>query len=118
MSTRRTRYGTGRASDRVVSLRFTRLLAQAVLYQIAVWSSAFRRRAICFAFFRLKAELQTTMERIVFLERNTIEANFRRPDFEHEWVEYPETTADQVVDRARDATIIISNKLSLAEPQL
>jgi len=58
------------------------------------------------------------MERIVFLERNTIEANFRRPDFDHEWVEYPETTADQVIDRARDATIIISNKLSLGEPQL
>jgi glycerate dehydrogenase len=58
------------------------------------------------------------MEQIVFLERNTIEANFRRPDFDHEWVEYPETTAEQVIDRARDATIIISNKLSLAEPQL
>ena len=58
------------------------------------------------------------MEQIVFLERNTIEANFRRPNFDHEWVEYPETTADQVIDRARDATIIISNKLSLGEPQL
>ena len=30
----RTRYETGRASGRVVSLRFTRLLAQAVPYQI------------------------------------------------------------------------------------
>src|SRR5437763_2433142 len=58
------------------------------------------------------------MEQIVFLERNTIEANFRRPNFDHEWVEYPETTADQVIDRIRDATIIISNKLSLGEPQL
>ena len=58
------------------------------------------------------------MERIVFLERNTIEAHFRRPNLNHEWVEYPETTADQVIDRIRDATIIISNKLSLGEPQL
>ncbi|HMH45241.1 MAG TPA: D-2-hydroxyacid dehydrogenase [Pyrinomonadaceae bacterium] len=58
------------------------------------------------------------MERIVFLERNTIDAHFRRPDFDHEWIEYPETTADQVVDRARDATIIISNKLSLGDSQL
>src|SRR5437870_5294751 len=58
------------------------------------------------------------MERIVFLERNTIQANFRRPDFDHEWIEYAETTAEQVVERVRDATIIISNKLSLGEPQL
>ena len=58
------------------------------------------------------------MERIVFIERNTIQANFRRPKFEHEWVEYPESFADQVVERIRDATIIISNKLSLGEPQL
>ncbi len=58
------------------------------------------------------------MERIVFLERNTIQAEFRRPDFDHKWIEYPETFADQVVERARPATIIISNKLSLGEPQL
>ena len=58
------------------------------------------------------------MERIVFLERNTIEAHLRRPNLDHKWVEYPETTADQVIDRIRDATIIISNKLSLGEPQL
>jgi len=58
------------------------------------------------------------MERIVFIERNTIQASFRRPDFEHEWVEYPESFVDQVVERISDATIIISNKLSLGEPQL
>ena len=58
------------------------------------------------------------MERIVFLERNTIQANFRRPNFDHEWIEYPETFADQVIERVSPATIIISNKLSLGEPQL
>jgi glycerate dehydrogenase len=58
------------------------------------------------------------MERIVFLERNTIQAGFRRPNFDHEWVEYPETLAEQVIERARSATVIISNKLSLGEPQL
>ena len=58
------------------------------------------------------------MERIVFLERSTIQAEFRSPNFEHEWIEYPETAAEQVVERVRDATIIISNKLSLGEPQL
>jgi len=58
------------------------------------------------------------MERIVFLERNTIQANFRRPGFAHDWIEYAESLADQVVGRVQDATIIISNKLSLGEPQL
>lgn len=58
------------------------------------------------------------MERIVFLERQTIQANFRRPQFDHEWVEYPETFPEQVGERARPATIIISNKLSLGEAQL
>src|SRR5215813_13101210 len=58
------------------------------------------------------------MERIVFIERNTIQANFRRPEFAHEWFEYPESFAPQVAERIRDATIIISNKLSLGEPQL
>jgi glycerate dehydrogenase len=58
------------------------------------------------------------MARIVFIERNTIQANFRRPNFDHEWIEYPESTAEQVPERIRDATVIISNKLSLGEPQL
>ena len=58
------------------------------------------------------------MERIVFLERNTIQANFRRPDFDHEWIEYSESLQDQVVERLRDATIVISNKLPLREPDL
>lgn len=58
------------------------------------------------------------MERIVFLERNTIQANFRPPRFAHEWIDHGETLADQVIDRVRDSTIIISNKLSLGEAEL
>ena len=58
------------------------------------------------------------MERIVFLERNTIQADFRRPNFEHEWIEYPETLAHEVGERVRTATIIISNKLSLDKSPL
>jgi glycerate dehydrogenase len=58
------------------------------------------------------------MERIVFIERNTIQANFRRPRFAHQWIEYPESFAPQVAGRIRNATIVISNKLSLGEPQL
>lgn len=58
------------------------------------------------------------MERIVFLERNTIAANFRRPSFDHEWVEFGESVQDQVAERLRGATIAISNKLDLREPEL
>ncbi|HEX6189290.1 MAG TPA: D-2-hydroxyacid dehydrogenase [Pyrinomonadaceae bacterium] len=58
------------------------------------------------------------MERIVFLERDTIQAGFRRPNFDHEWVEYADTRPPEVVGRVRPASIIISNKLSLGEPQL
>src|ERR1044072_4270808 len=58
------------------------------------------------------------MQRIVFLERNTIQANFRRPAFEHEWIEHAETAASQVVERLEDASIVISNKLALREPDL
>lgn len=53
------------------------------------------------------------MHRIVFLERNTIPAHFRRPRFEHEWIEYGETLQPQVVERLQGASIVISNKLSL-----
>lgn len=58
------------------------------------------------------------MERIVFLERDTIKADFRRPNFDHEWVEYADTRPPGVGERVRSASIIISNKLSLGEPQL
>jgi glycerate dehydrogenase len=58
------------------------------------------------------------MERIVFLERDTIGADFRRPDFAHEWVEYADTLPQQVAERVRSASIIISNKLALSELQL
>ncbi|HMJ26937.1 MAG TPA: D-2-hydroxyacid dehydrogenase [Pyrinomonadaceae bacterium] len=58
------------------------------------------------------------MERIVFLERKTIAADFRRPNFDHEWIEFAESFQDQVVDRLRGATIAISNKLALREPEL
>jgi glycerate dehydrogenase len=58
------------------------------------------------------------MERIVFLERDTIQAEFRRPNFAHEWIEYPESLPEQVAERVKAASVIISNKLSLGELQL
>ena len=57
-------------------------------------------------------------ESIVFLERNTFNLPFRRPSFDHKWVEYGETDESQVVDRLRDATIAICNKVALREDSL
>ena len=58
------------------------------------------------------------MERIVFLERDTFRVGFRPPRFEHEWVEYGVTGPVAVVERLRDATIAIVNKLPLRESDL
>lgn len=58
------------------------------------------------------------MQRIVFLERNTIQASFRRPRSAHEWIEYPETLPSQIVERLAGASIVISNKLALRGPDL
>ena len=66
----------------------------------------------------LRLKPATNMERIVFLERHTIQADFRRPNFEHEWIEYGETFSEQVVERLHGATIVISNKLPLREAEL
>ncbi|MDQ3586724.1 MAG: D-2-hydroxyacid dehydrogenase [Acidobacteriota bacterium] len=58
------------------------------------------------------------MERIVFLERDALKANVRRPEFPHEWQDYAQTAQEQVVERLRGATIAIMNKLSLGEAEL
>lgn len=62
--------------------------------------------------------IEPQMHRIVFLERNTINADFRRPDFDHDWIEFADTAPEEVVERVRDATIIISNKLVLGTREL
>jgi glycerate dehydrogenase len=51
--------------------------------------------------------------RIVFLDRSTLQATVRRPAFEHSWQEYPVTSASEVVERLRDATVAITNKVPL-----
>jgi glycerate dehydrogenase len=58
------------------------------------------------------------MERIVFLDRSTLKANIRRPRFEHEWTEHTQTSPAEVVERLKDATIAITNKVALRESEL
>ncbi|MDT7542503.1 MAG: glycerate dehydrogenase [Acidobacteriota bacterium] len=58
------------------------------------------------------------MERIVFLERKSVDAQVRRPAFAHEWREYAESEQANVVERLEGASIAIMNKLSLGEAEL
>ncbi|MBI2277637.1 MAG: D-2-hydroxyacid dehydrogenase [Dechloromonas sp.] len=53
------------------------------------------------------------MQRIVYLERDSVIAEVRRPLFAHDWVEYPMTAAADVVERLAGATIAIVNKVPL-----
>jgi glycerate dehydrogenase len=58
------------------------------------------------------------IHRIIFLDRSTLKANLRPPAFEHEWRDYAETRPADVVEKLRDATIAITNKVPLREAQL
>ena len=51
--------------------------------------------------------------RIVFLERDSIRGEFRRPDFPHDYDEYPLTAAADVAARVGEASIVITNKVVL-----
>jgi glycerate dehydrogenase len=53
------------------------------------------------------------MHDIVFLDRDSLIANVRKPNFAHHWRDYPATNADEVVERLRGATIAITNKVPL-----
>lgn len=55
---------------------------------------------------------------IVFLDRDSLIANVRRPAFDHTWQEYPATAAFDVVARLQDATIAITNKVPLRAADL
>ena len=58
------------------------------------------------------------MERIVFLDRNTLRAEIRPPAFAHEWREYGATRAEEVVERLEGASIAVVNKVEIREAQL
>lgn len=42
------------------------------------------------------------MERIVFLDRATLEANLRRPTFPHHWQEYASTSSGEILEYLKD----------------
>ncbi|GJD53279.1 Glycerate dehydrogenase [Methylobacterium crusticola] len=51
--------------------------------------------------------------RIVFLDRETLDAALRAPSFPHAYAEYPVTAPDEIVERLRDAQIAIINKVPM-----
>ena len=53
------------------------------------------------------------MHRIVFLERNALDANVRRPAFPHAWQEHGAVAARDLPALLRDATIAVVNKMPL-----
>lgn len=50
---------------------------------------------------------------IVFLDSTAIPKHIPipRPNFEHEWIEYPHTSAEQTIERAKNADIVITSKV-------
>lgn len=58
--------------------------------------------------------------RIVFLDRDSVIANVRRPSFAHAWSEFPATAAADAAPRLRQAgaTICITNKVPLRAADL
>jgi glycerate dehydrogenase len=53
------------------------------------------------------------MHKIVFLDRDSLQAQVRRPAFEHEWIEYAASAPSDVAERLRGATIAITNKVPI-----
>ena len=56
--------------------------------------------------------------RVVFLDRASIVANIRRPHAATDYIEYPGSHGDQVLERLAGATVAITNKVPLREALL
>ncbi|MBB3148486.1 glycerate dehydrogenase [Phyllobacterium trifolii] len=59
-----------------------------------------------------------TPEKIVFLDRASLQAKVRKPEFPHHWQDYETTDPADIVLRAHNATIIITNKIPLTRTTL
>ncbi len=58
------------------------------------------------------------MERIVFLDSDTLIADLHLPRFAHQWESHPATSPHEVASRLADATIAITNKVALRRETL
>ncbi|MDI9409304.1 MAG: D-2-hydroxyacid dehydrogenase [Candidatus Pacebacteria bacterium] len=54
------------------------------------------------------------MEKIVFLDRESLGVEFQKPQFKHDYVEYAETWGEaETITRLKDATIAVINKVPM-----
>ncbi|OUV03203.1 MAG: glycerate dehydrogenase [Betaproteobacteria bacterium TMED82] len=53
------------------------------------------------------------MEKVVFLDRESLNAKVRRPEFQHDWVEYDQTSPNEIINRLAEASIAITNKVPI-----
>lgn len=58
------------------------------------------------------------MHHIVFLDRDSLRADVRAPNFPHRWQDHAATSEHQVVERLQGATIAISNKVPITAQAL
>lgn len=60
------------------------------------------------------------MQQIVFLDSDTLDAGItlHRPDFPHHWQSHPSTAPEQVVERLKNASIAIINKVRIGASEL
>jgi glycerate dehydrogenase len=56
---------------------------------------------------------EIAMHRIVFLDRDTLKAKVRAPEFAHHWQDHAGTAQDEVVARLAGATVAVTNKVPL-----
>ncbi|MBX7170018.1 MAG: D-2-hydroxyacid dehydrogenase [Pyrinomonadaceae bacterium] len=58
------------------------------------------------------------MDQIVFLDRKTVNANFRAPNFLHKWIDFEITQKSEVVERLQNATIAVTNKVQIRKEEI
>ena len=58
------------------------------------------------------------MQRIVFLDRQSLKAELRRPSFAHQWEEHEQTLEPEVAERLAGATVAITNKVPIRRAAL
>src|SRR5919107_209788 len=63
---------------------------------------------------RARADLfRKLMKTIVFLERDTLKVDLRRPVFEHVWRDYGSTLPEEILERLEGADVAVVNKLPM-----
>ncbi len=55
------------------------------------------------------------LPKIVFLDRATLTVPLRPLGLPHEWTEYPDSSPEDAIERLKDATVVITNKVVIDE---